>query len=296
MELRQLLYFVAVAEEEQFTRGAARVSVAQPAVSAQIRRLERELGEALFHRDPRRARLTGAGEALLPHARAALTAAERGRDEIASLRGMLAGRLRVGVAGPVDHRFAEALGAFHRAHPAVEIAFTQQHNEPLLGAVANGDIDAAIVGVGVQPLPPRVGARVVATEPLIVAVGRGEPLSRRGRVSLAQLREQPMITLVRGSGLRTVLESACRDAGFVPRITAEADELGSLVELAAEGLGVAVLPSSAANGADLAILEITRPRLRRRTALAWNETVMSPAGHAFLALANRHFDSPPPRK
>src|SRR5918994_174930 len=218
MDLRQLSSFVAVAEEGQFTRAATRVSVAQPAVSAQIRRLERELGEALFHRERRAVSLTGAGEALLPHARAALAAAERGRDEIASLRGMLHGRLRVGVAGPVDHRFAEALGDFHRAHPAVEIAFTQRHNEPLLEAVANGDIDAAIVGEGVQPLPARVRTRVVATEPLILAVR----------------------------------------------------------------------PSSSVDGAELAVLEITRPRLQRRTALAWNEAVTSPAGHAFLALANLH--------
>jgi DNA-binding transcriptional LysR family regulator len=292
MDLRQLSYFVAVAEEEQFTRAATRVSVAQPAVSAQIRRLERELGEALFNRDQRAVSLTGAGEALLPHARAALAAAQRGRETIASLRGMLHGRLRVGVAGPVDHRLAEALGDFHRAHPAVEIAFTQQHNEPLLEAVANGDIDAAIVGEGVQPMPPHVRTRVVATEPLVLAVRQGNPLTRRKTVTLAALREQPMITLVRGSGLRTVLVNACRDAGFVPRIAAEAGELSSLAELAAEGLGVAVLPRSAADGADLAVLEITRPRLQRRTALAWNDSITSPAGRAFLALANRRFDSP----
>jgi DNA-binding transcriptional LysR family regulator len=293
MDLRQLSYFLAVAEERQFTRAATRVSVAQPAVSAQIRRLERELGQALFHRDQRAVRLTAAGEALLPHARAALAAADRGRDEVASLRGLLHGRLRVGVAGPVDHRFAEALGDFHRAHPAVEISLTQEHNEPLLEAVARGDVDAAIVGVGAQPLPPRIRTRVVATEPLVLAVRRGDPLSRRKTVGLAQLRQQPMITLVRGSGLRTVLENACREAGFVPRIAAEAGELSFLVELAAEGLGVAVLPSSATEGADLAVLKISRPRLQRRTALAWNETVTSPAGHALIALANRRFDSRP---
>jgi DNA-binding transcriptional LysR family regulator len=289
MDLRQLSYFVAVAEEGQFTRASIRVSVAQPAVSAQIRRLERELGEPLFHRDQRSVRLTVAGEALLPHARAALAAAEEGRDTIASLRGVLHGRLRVGVAGPVDRRFAETLGDFHRAHPAVEIAFTQQHNEPLLKAVANCDVDAAIVGAGVQPLPPRVRTRVVATEPLVLAVHRGDPLSSRKTIALARLRGQPMITLAHGSGLRTVLENACRDAGFVPRIAAETGELGSLVELAAEGLGVAVVPSSAADRGDVAVLKITRPRLQRRTALAWNVTVTSPAGRAFLALANRRF-------
>jgi DNA-binding transcriptional LysR family regulator len=293
MDLRQLSYFVAVAEERQFTRAAARVSVAQPAVSAQIRRLETELGEPLFHRDRRAVSLTAAGEALLPHAQAALAAAELGRDTIASLRGILQGRLRVGVSGPVDHRFAEALGDFHRAHPAVEIEFTQQQNEPLLDDVASGDVDAAIVGLGAQPTPPGVGVRVVATEPLVLAVRRGDPLSRRRTVTIAQLRGQPLISLVRGSGLRTVLENACDKAGFVPWITAEASELGSLVELAAEGLGAAALPRSAANGADLALLKITRPRLRRITALAWNEAATSPAGRAFLALADQRFQVPP---
>jgi DNA-binding transcriptional LysR family regulator len=293
MDLRQLSYFVAVAEERQFTRAAARVSVAQPAVSAQIRRLETELGEPLFHRDRRAVSLTAAGEALLPHAQAALAAAELGRDTIASLRGILQGRLRVGVSGPVDHRFAEALGDFHRAHPAVEIEFTQQQNEPLLDDVVSGDVDAAIVGLGAQPTPPGVGVRVVATEPLVLAVRRGDPLSRRRTVTIAQLRGQPLISLVRGSGLRTVLENACDKAGFVPWITAEASELGSLVELAAEGLGAAALPRSAANGADLALLKITRPKLRRITALAWNEAATSPAGRAFLALADQRFQVPP---
>ena len=289
MDLRQLSYFVAVAEEGQFTRAAARVLVAQPAVSAQVRRLEQELGEQLFLREQNGVRLTVAGESLLPHARAAIAAADRGRDEIASLRGVLHGRLAVAVAGPVDHRFAQALGDFHRAHPGVEISLTHQQNEPLLEAVAEGSVDAAIVGIGAQPLPPRVRARVVATEPLVLAVRNDDALSRRRTIALAQLREQPMITLVRGSGLRTVLENACRDAGFVPMITAEAGELSSLVELAAEGLGVAVLPRSATDGADVAVVKITRPRLQRRTALAWNETATSPAGRAFLALADQRF-------
>jgi DNA-binding transcriptional LysR family regulator len=288
MDLGQLSYFVAVAEERQFTRAAQRVSVAQPAVSAQIRRLEDELGEALFHRDRRGVTLTAAGEALMPHARAALAAAQRGRDTIASLRGVLHGRLRIGVAGPVDHRLAQTLGDFHEAHPAIEITLTSRHNEPLLEALA-GDIDAAVVGVGAQPLPADVTARVIATEPLVVGVRRGHPLGRRKTIALSALRGQPMITLTPGSGLRTVLENACRDAGFRPRITAEAGELGSLVELAGQGLGIAVVPRSAVEGADVAIVRLTRPSLQRRTALAWNPATISPAGRAFLVLAQRRF-------
>jgi DNA-binding transcriptional LysR family regulator len=287
MELRQLTYFVAVAEEGQFTRAATRVSIAQPAVSAQIGRLERELGEPLFRRDRRGVTLTGAGEALLPHARAALAAAERGRDTLASLRGVLHGRLRIGVSGPGDRRLAATLGAFHRAHPAIEITLTEQHNEPLLEAVARGDVDAALVGIP-GALPPGVRTRVVSSVPLVICVPRDHRLGRRATVALRELRDEPMITLTRGTGLRAVLESACRDAGFTPRLSAETGELASLVDLVAEGLGVALVPRSALDGADVAILRLTRPRLQRRTALAWNPAATSPAGRAFLALAERH--------
>jgi DNA-binding transcriptional LysR family regulator len=291
MELRQLSYFVAVADEGQITRAAARVSIAQPAISTQIRRLEAELGEALFQRDPQGVTLTAAGEALLPHARAALAAATRGRDTIASLRGLLSGRLRIGVSRPADPRLTRAVGAFHRAHPAIEITLSEQHNEPLLEAVAAGELDAAVVGVGAQAIPPQIQTRVIATEPLALGVSRMHPLARRGSVTLAALRDEPMITLQRGSGLRTVLEGACRDAGFAPRIAVEAGELTSVVELAAEGLGVAIVPRSALEGTDVAVLRITRPRLQRRTALAWHRAGTSPAGRAFLELAGAHYEA-----
>lgn len=293
MELRHLAYFVAVAEERQFTRAAVRESVAQPAISAQIRRLERELGETLFHRDQRAVTLTEAGEALLPHARATVAAAERGRDTVASLRGMLHGRLRVGVSRPVDHRLAQTLGDFHRAHPAIEIVLTEQHNEPLLRAIAGGELDAALVGIHDQPLASQIGMRVIASEPLVLAVSQSHSLSRGKTIALRQLRDHPMITLTHGSGLRTVLEEACREAGFTPRITAETSELASLVELTVEGLGVAILPRSAVGQADLSVLEISRPRLHRRTALVWNQTITTPSGRAFLTVANRHFSAAP---
>jgi DNA-binding transcriptional LysR family regulator len=122
-------------------------------------------------------------------------------------------------------------------------------------------------------------------EPLVVAARSDHPLARRKTVTIADLRDQPLITLVQGSGLRTLLEAACRDAGFSPRITAETAELGSLAELAAAGVGVALLPQSAVRGTETVTLRVSRPPLHRRTALAWNRSSTSPAGRAFLALA-----------
>ena len=104
MELRQLAYFVAVAEEAHFTRAAERLRIAQPAVSQQIRRLEAELGERVFLRDRRSVTLTPAGEALLPHARAALAQVEHGRESVAALRGLITGPLAVGLVHPLPGR------------------------------------------------------------------------------------------------------------------------------------------------------------------------------------------------
>jgi DNA-binding transcriptional LysR family regulator len=284
MELRQLTYFVAVAEERQFTRASERVSVAQPAVSTQIRQLERELGESLFHRGQRQAALTEAGQAFLPYARAALEAARGGREAVAALHGLRSGRLRLGVSGPLDDQLAEVLGRFHHTYPGVEIVLHEQHNEPLIQAVVDSEVEVASVGLTGAPLPPQLAVRLFSVEPLVAVVARDSGLGRRTTITLAELAQRPMLALARGSGLRAVLENACGQAGLAPRIVAETGELGSLAELAAQGLGVAILPRSAAARAGITVLRIIRPRLQRRTALAWNQGGTGPAGRAFLAL------------
>jgi DNA-binding transcriptional LysR family regulator len=268
-----------------------RVTVAQPAVSYQIRRLEAELGETLFHRDARAARLTAAGRELLPHARAAIAAVESGREAVASLRGLLRGTVRVGVVrAPLDGRIFEAIGEFHRAHPAVDVVLSEDHNVALLDALMSGESDAAIIGITGEPLPAHVGTRVISSESLVLAVRRGHPLAGRANVAFDRLREHPFVTLIPGSGLRAVFDNACRSAGFTPRITAETGELATLVELAAEGLGVALLPRSAVADGEprLTVIELKRPRLQRRTALAWHQQTSSPAARAFLTLATKH--------
>jgi DNA-binding transcriptional LysR family regulator len=168
------------------------------------------------------------------------------------------------------------------------VVITVRHNEELHESLVRGDTDAAVIGITGEPLPTQIGVRVIDSEPLVLAVLPDHPLARRTAVTFGRLRDRPLIALTRGSGLRTVLEKACRDAGFTPRITAETSELGSLVELAAAGLGVALLPRSAIAEDEprLVVLELTRPRLQRRTALAWNESALSPAGRTFLALAD----------
>ncbi|MEJ8642205.1 LysR family transcriptional regulator [Streptomyces sp. MS1.HAVA.3] len=299
MELAQLRYFVAVVEEGSFTRAGARLHVSQPGVSAQIRQLERELGQRLLDRSGRRVTPTETGEAVLTYARAALAAVEGMRRTAEEFSGLLRGRVALGLipgaAGVVRDGFdvVGTLGDFHDEHPRVEISLSEDTSERMLAALLRAELDLAVVGLGGEP-PPGISCQVVVDEPLVAAVRADDPLVAEfagGRIPLAALRERALISLPRGTGLRGVLERACAEAGFVPRVEFEAAAPAVLVRLAARGLGVAVVPSGAESGADrrdgggLRALQITEPALNGRVALAWRTA--GPAGPAARRLLGR---------
>jgi DNA-binding transcriptional LysR family regulator len=291
MELRQLAYFVAVVDAAHFTRAAERLRIAQPAVSQQIRRLEAELGERLLHRDRRTVALTSAGEALLPYARAALAQVEHGRQAVAALRGLVTGQLRVGLVMPLpDRRAVRAIGAFGRKYPGIELTLVEDETDALLDGLAAGDLDTAFLGLGPGQKPPAgLQAIVVAREPAVLAVHPQHPLAVRRSVRLSALRDEPIVTLTRASRLRTVLETECRQAGFAPRIAAETSDLNVMVQLVAEGIGVALLPRSGGEEtSDVATIPITHPVIDRHIILVWRPGATSPAGRAFITLAREH--------
>jgi DNA-binding transcriptional LysR family regulator len=295
MELRQLTYFLAVAEERNFTRAAQRIPIAQPAISQQIRRLESELGERLFVRDRRGIRLTAAGQALLPHARAMLADAAHAREAMAALSGLLTGRLAFGFVLPLpDQRLPGLLGAFHRQYPGIELRLLEDETDALLAALATGQLDAALIGLGrYDRPPPEVESLLVAREPVVVAVHPQHALAGAGSVPLLALRDEPMIAFTSASKQRTTLEAACQAAGFAPRVVAETSDLGVIIQLIQQQLGVAVLPRSALDGAaTVAQLRLSRPKLDRRILLVWRPAASPPAARAFLALARHHLAGP----
>ncbi|MGA4878481.1 LysR family transcriptional regulator [Streptomyces lydicamycinicus] len=295
MELRQLQYFVAVVEEANFTRAAARLHLAQPGVSAQIRQLERELGQPLLDRSGRSVTVTEVGEAVLTHARAALAAAEGIRQTVDQFSGLLRGRVRIGLlSGAASSRFdmPSLLADFHDAHPKVEISLTEDTSERMLGELQHGALDIAVIGLMDEEPPPGTACQIVVDEPLVAAVAPDDALltadAERTGIPLTALRDRALISLPRGTGLRGVLERACAEAGFRPRIAFEAAAPHVLARLAARGLGVAVvpaLPADEAAAAGLRTLEITAPRPRGRVALAWRAA--GPAGPAARALLER---------
>ncbi|MEV0981420.1 LysR substrate-binding domain-containing protein [Streptomyces sp. NPDC049915] len=288
MELRQLHYFVTVVEEGGFTRAAERLHLAQPGLSAQIRRLERELGHPLLDRSGRAVRPTEVGEAVLPYARAALAAVDGVRQAVEEFTGLLRGRVAIGmVPGTLGHPMdlIGLLAAFHERHPRVEITLTEDTSDRMLEAVRRGELDLAVAGLAEEP-PPGVGHQVVIDEPLGAAVAAGHELAAahggRGALPVAALAGHPLITLPRGTGVRGVLERLCAQAGFRPRVAFEAATPRALVDLAARGLGVAVVPGRpTAEG--LRVWRLDDPRARGRVALAWrSDGPVSPAARALL--------------
>lgn len=288
MELRQLEYFVAVTEEASFTKAAARLHVAQPGVSAQIRQLERELGQPLLDRSGRTVRLTEVGAAVLPYARAALAAVEGAKLSVDELTGLLRGHVTIGTIDWIASLdLPGLLAGFHRDHPNVEITVVQDESASLAEALLAGRIDLAFLSLGAAP-PPGIAVQPVIEQDLFASMSRDHPLAGRSSITLRTLAEQDLVSLPKGTGLRAVLDEACAAAGLRPRIAFEAGEPPVLAQLAAHGLGVAVLPESAtASRADeLASMPIVRPRLRGRIALAWRaEGPRGPAARALIARA-----------
>lgn len=293
MELRQLEYFVAVAEERNFTRAAERLHVTQPGVSAQIRRLERELGQELLDRSGRSVRLTEVGAAVLPHARGALAAVEGARAAVDELTGLLGGHVAVGSVTSHNVDLAGLLAGFHEAHPAVRITLREADSETLLDGLRSGTLDLAVVSVGTAT-PPGTELQVLDDQPIVAAVSHGHELAVHRVVSLSTLCDHQLISLPRGTGLRSRLEEACGAAGCTPRVALEAGDPGLLVDFAARGLGAAVLPKAFAEARSdrVRVIAIERPAMRGRLTLAWRAGGPgSPAGRALLAHARRTLTS-----
>jgi len=291
MELRQLRYLVALAEERHFTRAAAREHVAQPALSQQIRRLERELGLPLVERTTRKVALTEAGARLVERARRALGEIEAGQAELQELAGIRTGRVRIGAIqalGPLD--LPLLLAAFHERHPGVELAVREEPSETLAAMVQDGSLDLAFLSVGDRAAFRKLALRQLATEELVALLPAGHRLASRRRLRIADLRDEQFIGYRAGATIRQLLLSAAAEAGFQPRVAFESNEVPRIRALVGRGLGVSVLPSSAGTPAHdaIAVVPLRGPTLRRDVTLAWPaERVQSPAAAAFVELAQQ---------
>ena len=276
MEFRQLRYFLAVAEHLHFTVAAERLGIAQPPLSQQIIKLEREIGTKLFVRHPRRVELTEAGVIFRERAQRVLDDANDALEHVKMAARGESGNLSIGFAGStVFHpAVARLLRKFREAYPGVKIRTEESNSVALLGKLADAQVDCAMVRLpldcGEMKVTPLVQEKMIAVLPT------GHALGRRRHIDLKQLAGDPFILYPRAINpeLHDAIISACRVAGFSPKIEMESPQISSSVNMAAAGFGVAIIPESIAqfpvegvtyqdiSNKDLgtAIALITRPR------------------------------------
>lgn len=241
MEFHQLRYFVAVAEEGNFTRAAEKMRIAQPSLSQQIAKLEKELGQVLFDRLSRRITLTQAGEQLLEHARKILAETEDARRKMADASTQIAGKLTVGVIPTIGpYCLPQIIRAFSDRYPEVELSLVEDYTERLLELLDRGELDLALIS-SAKP-PSAVFLETVTSEPLMVLVPGDHPLRNRKSVPWKAFEGEPFLLLQDMHCLSGQVMEACHLEASKPRIVLRAGQLETIAMMVSAGLGVSVVP------------------------------------------------------
>lgn len=288
MELRQLRYLVAIAEEGQFTKAAQREHVAQPALSQQIRRLEAEVGTPLVERSRVGSTLTQAGELLARRARRVLGELDAAAAELAALQGLHRGSLVIGAMQTLGlFDLVAALSAYRERYPGVSLLVREELSGSLTEAVRGGQLDLAFLSVTAGFQEAGLNLLPVASEELVAALPPSHRLAGRRRIELTDLADEQFISFSEGAALRKLLIDAGAEAGFRPRITVESNEIPRLRTMVARGLGVALLPRSAAlaPGPEVRAVSFKGEPFAWDVRLAWrSDRHLDPPAVAFLDL------------
>lgn len=302
MQLNQLAYFVAVAEEGSFTRAAERVGVAQPSLSQQLKALETDLGAQLVHRARGKVGLTASGETLLPVARRMLADAETARREIRELAALGRGRVRLGSTPSLCTGLLPAvLADYCKKYPAVDIMVQEGGSRDLEAALTQGALDVALIIDASLDDDPDLATVPLLTEELVVISRHGDPApTRRARMEIKELKDVPLVMFRAGYDLRETTLAACRAAGFEPTFAIEGGELDAVLEFVQAGLGVAVVPSTVVRDKFRAT-PISAPGLHRTVLLARRRDLEPPRAAqvliesliAFLRTSAAHGTLPP---
>lgn len=245
MDLRQMEYVLALADEQSFTRAASLCGVSQSGLSASIRALEDELGTDLFARTTRKVEPTDAGLALLPHARELLSQARAGRDAVVRATRTLSGQLRVGAEqclGGID--VPELLERFHNRYPQVTLHFTQAGSYDLLDLVRTGGLDAAFVATSTHL--GSVTRLEIARKPMVLLCQAAHPLARRSRVQWPDLDGLDFVDFHESWAVRGINDDLARGYGIHRSVRCTVNDIHTLLDLVHRGLGVAIVPQNIA--------------------------------------------------
>jgi DNA-binding transcriptional LysR family regulator len=296
LELRHLRYFVAVAEELNFSRAAERLHMAQPPLSAAIRQLEQELGTELLLRTTREVRLTEAGSTFLEGARRTLDELDRARADAQRAAAGETGQLRIGFSWSARFETLPTIGrSFRQSHRDVSLLTEEMWNARMLPALRSGAIDLAVA------LCPEIASEFsyapIRGEPVIALLAQSHPLAGQAKIELRALAEEGFLMFPRelAPRLHEFMTGLCRRAGFEPNLRGESFHSGWELQILADVDVVALAPASVSLGLPdgIAAPLISDPPDPLETVMIWRKDDPSPTNRAFRDAAQQTFSLTP---
>lgn len=291
MELHHLRYFEAVARHGHVTRAAQELHIAQPSLSKQIQVLEAELGVKLFDRVGRRLELTEAGQLLVPYARRVLNDVAEARTALVRLNDLSHGHVSIGASPTVGTRLLpQALAEFAQQHSGIELELHEAGAERLVTLLEEGSVQLAVVSLALVAQQSRLQHAKLFTEDLVLAVAPDHSLAQKQSARAVELRDERFILFPTGYELRALTFHLCQVGGFQPRIAIDGAEMDSVLRFAAAGLGIALVPRLALEGAEgLTGVPVRDVQLTRTLGLVWHsERQLSPAARALQTFLLEH--------
>lgn len=280
MDMRQLKFFLGVAACESFTKAAEQLHVAQPALSIAIKKLEEELDVFLFNRRGRKISLTAEGEALFLHAQGILQGVSNAKQEIADLRGLLKGEVRVGLTPMLSSFFfPKIISSFTSSHPGLKISISGDSAWSIQRKIESGELD---IGVIAGQVPDGLDSHHLLREEIVACVYAGHPFAGRKKVALRELLGEPLIHYKEGYHLRELIDELCAREGITPTVVAESNLYSLIRSLVKEKLGLAFfLKMVVARDAEVAAISCDPP-LFMDLYIGWKK-------NSYLSRANRAF-------
>ena len=293
LELRQLRYFVEVAEREHISEAAEHLHVAQSAISRQIANLEEELGAPLFERIGRNVKLTPIGKTFLEHSITALKAIDFAAKQVEEYLDPAKGTIKVGFPTSLaSYVLPTVITAFKREYPDVSFHLRQGSYKYLIDAVKNRELNLAFLG----PLPPKdelIDATVLFSENIHALLPASHPLAKNKSINLIDLRNDNFVLFPDGYILHKVAVEACKSAGFVPSVTSEGEDMDALKGLVAAGIGVTLLPESSLYDSTPRLtvkVPIAIPTIRRTVGvISPTNRDLAPSEKVFIEFINNFF-------
>ncbi|MDP4096586.1 LysR family transcriptional regulator [Paenibacillus sp. P96] len=290
MEFRQLQYALQIASERNFSRAAEKLHIAQPSLSQQLSKLEKELGVLLFHRNTSAVELTHAGEVFVEKAQKIVDAVEVLRQEMDDISQLRKGKVVVG-SMPItgSHLLPHVLPAFKHLHPDVEITLLEDSSMNLEKKTANGQTDLSLLSLPL--VEPSLSYVPIGEEVIDLAVPHDHPLAKRAdedrTVRLEELADEPFVVLKKGQGFRKLTMDLCHQAGFEPRVVFESNNMETVQSLVAAGMGITLVPRFIARAASSEFvpvyLRLADPAPSRTLVIAYrNGRYLSKAAEAFI--------------